>query len=127
MGEPWSSFWSLGGCFEGPWGALGRHWELHEGSLGVLGGSLGGPWGAHVRKRCKTNGFLTFSRGVRISNPAKRQPSRGDGRGKGRETLPGFEGVLRVLRFGGPASTRPEAMLASADMIFDILYMIYFT
>ena len=37
------------------------------------------------------------------------------GRGKGRETLPGLRG-RKGLRIGGPASTRPEAMLASADI-----------
>ena len=50
LGEPWISFWCLGGCCEEPWEALGRPWgppgrlRKHvKFSEGVWGGSRGGP------------------------------------------------------------------------------------
>ena len=63
----------------------------------------------------KTMVLLTFSKGMIFSRGTLDWPGRGDGRGTGRETLPGLRG-RKVLRIGGPASIRPEAMLASADI-----------
>ena len=92
LGEPWGSFWSLGGCFEGPWGP----WGVTGSSMRGPWGSLEGPWedlGAPMREKVlKTNFFLTFPKMIKTSNLILRQPSRSS-----LEVLGGPRGGPRTL------------------------------
>ena len=88
-------------------GGPGGLWGVPERSLGVLGASLKDPWGP-ISGNAEQNSVFQHFQGETFPE-TKGRPSREGGRGKGSETLPG-------LRGRSPASTRPEAMLASADI-----------
>ena len=83
--------------------------------LGFLVGYLRDPWGRHTRKRGQKQLFFNISKGGKTLLETNNGPGWGPVRGKGRETLPGLMGK-RVLRIAGRASTRSEAMVASADI-----------